>query len=145
MFGADGNRIDLKEEARRFLVWTDWMVGSHAIPVMASGGRRHSLDKSVAGNLATLYKVWPFGTACDAQRLSLSSALWMMLTVLGGCISRPAEPVGVDPLAGTCQLRPCQCIRSDLPVWSLGDPQPVRWRETGDAACPDGYRLQVRK
>ena len=64
----------------------------------------------------------------------------MMLMLLAACAERD-EP-SVD-LTLACQLSKCVCSHRDRPFIEEKEPEPVLWRENGDAYCPDGLELKL--
>lgn len=52
-------------------------------------------------------------------------------------------PPGEGALAGACQFKYCVCEQTGVPFWQAVD-RPVDWTATGDAACPEGYRLILK-
>ena len=63
----------------------------------------------------------------------------IFLPVLAACVTPgPSEEV----LADACQLKPCSCVEIDGGGWLDPETKPLLWRQTGEAYCPEGYRLQ---
>ena len=72
------------------------------------------------------------------KRLPLS-VLLLALTV--ACAGGEAEPE-VD-MALACQLTACVCAGEDKLFFERVEPEPVLWRDNGDAYCPEGLELRL--
>ena len=66
--------------------------------------------------------------------------LAMMLTPLAACAEHGEAKVN---LALTCQLRKCVCAERDRLFLKSADPEPVLWKQNGDAYCPEGLELRL--
>ncbi len=64
----------------------------------------------------------------------------MVLTLLAACAER--EESKVD-LTLACQLSKCICAGPEKLFLQEDEPEPVLWREDGDAYCPDGFELKL--
>ena len=64
----------------------------------------------------------------------------MILTLLAACADYEEEKADL-PL--TCQLSKCICAGPDKVFVAEDEPEPVLWRENGDAYCPDGFELKL--
>lgn len=68
------------------------------------------------------------------------AVLLLVMVAAHGCAAR--GPGGSsDALAGACQVQKCVCGPAGWSPFMAGGSVPVRWRENGDAYCPDGYEL----
>lgn len=66
------------------------------------------------------------------------------LIAVTGC-GTPSSAPG-DPLAGTCQFKPCVCADASAPFWQEPETVPIIWsRTSGTPACPLGFVLQRTK
>lgn len=63
-----------------------------------------------------------------------------ILTLTTAC---SAEEKPVVDLSLACQLNECVCVQPDRPFYEKPEPQPVLWKENGDAYCPDGLALEL--
>ena len=66
--------------------------------------------------------------------------LGLALALLAGCTSQEAKQ---KDLALACQLKPCICTEPKRIFLAEGDPQPVLWKQNGDAYCPEGLQLKM--
>jgi hypothetical protein len=64
----------------------------------------------------------------------------LILTLMTACAGE--EESTVD-LTLACQLSKCVCSHRDRPFFEEKEPEPVLWRENGDAYCPDGLELKL--
>ena len=71
------------------------------------------------------------------KRLYLIAAI---LALTAAC--NAGEETVVD-LSLACQLEKCVCVHPDRPFYLKSEPQPVLWKENGDAYCPDGLALEL--
>ena len=46
-------------------------------------------------------------------------------------------------LSLACQLEKCVCVHPDRAFYEKPDPQPVLWKDNGDAYCPEGLVLEI--
>lgn len=65
------------------------------------------------------------------------SSLLLVLIAAAGCASDDEEA----RLAGACQMQRCACGPEGWSPFMAGGNVPVQWRKTGEAYCPEGYRL----
>ncbi len=63
-----------------------------------------------------------------------------ILALTAGC--NAGEKSVVD-LAHACQLEKCICAHPDRPFFKRPDPEPVLWKDNGDAYCPEGLELEL--
>jgi hypothetical protein len=66
--------------------------------------------------------------------------LAMISTLLAACAEN--EKSKAD-LALACQLNTCICAGPDKLFVKKADPEPVLWKENGDAYCPEGLKLKL--
>ncbi len=66
--------------------------------------------------------------------------LAMVLTLLAACAER--EESNVD-LTLACQLTKCVCAGADRLFLEKDEPEPVLWKDNGDAYCRDGLELKL--
>ena len=66
--------------------------------------------------------------------------LAMISTLLAACAEK--EKSSVD-LALACQLNTCVCAGPDKLFVKKDDPEPVLWKENGDAYCQEGLELKL--
>jgi hypothetical protein len=64
----------------------------------------------------------------------------LLAAVLGACAEEPVLG-GTPETAKACQVRPCRCLSASIPLFFVRESVPVRWRENGDAYCPEGFVL----
>ncbi len=64
----------------------------------------------------------------------------LMPMLLAACAER--EESNVD-LTLTCQLSKCICAGPEKLFLQEDEPEPLLWRENGDAYCPDGLELKL--
>ncbi len=64
----------------------------------------------------------------------------VILTPLAACAER--EESKVD-LTLACQLSKCICAGPEKLFLQEDEPEPVLWREDGDAYCPEGLELKL--
>ena len=62
------------------------------------------------------------------------------LAALAACEAPPKE--GAGNLADACQLKPCSCVEQEVGLFSSPDTKPPLWKQSGEAYCPEGYRLR---
>jgi hypothetical protein len=68
------------------------------------------------------------------------AVLLLVMVAAHRCAAR-APGGSSDALAGACQVQKCVCGPAGWSPFMVGGSVPVRWRENGDAYCPDGYEL----
>ena len=67
---------------------------------------------------------------------------WLVLAALPLLLSACADDRKGDPkLAVACALKSCECTPDG--ALASGEPEPVLWRENGDAYCREGYALRL--
>ncbi len=66
--------------------------------------------------------------------------LGLALGFLAGCAPQEDKQ---QRLTLACQLKPCVCSEPKRLFLSQGDPQPVLWKQNGDAYCPEGLQLKM--
>lgn len=64
------------------------------------------------------------------------------ILALAAACSIKEEESAID-LSLACQLNECVCVQPDRPFYEKPEPQPVLWKENGDAYCPDGLALEL--
>lgn len=70
---------------------------------------------------------------------------WLSLIVgfgLVGCAI--TSPDRQTTLAGACQMRKCECMEAGS-LTPFAERRPVEWQINGDAYCPDGFQLQIKR
>ena len=72
------------------------------------------------------------------MRLTLAA---LGLALLAACAER-TEDRQVD-MALACQLNKCVCAEPDRIFLAEKDPEPVLWKENGDAYCSEGFELKL--
>ena len=77
---------------------------------------------------------------CGRNAMRPLFLLAVILMLLAACADyEEAKP----NLSLTCQLNKCVCSHRDRPFIEEKEPEPVLWRENGDAYCPDGLELKL--
>jgi len=79
-------------------------------------------------------------TECGQNAMRPLILLSVILTLLAACTEYEEEKAN---LALTCQLNKCVCAHPDRLFIEKLDPEPVLWKENGDAYCPDGLQLKL--
>lgn len=65
------------------------------------------------------------------------------LALTAACNTAENEHALNLPLA--CQLEKCVCAHPDRHFYEKPNPEPVLWKENGDAYCPEGLVLEQAK
>ncbi len=62
------------------------------------------------------------------------------LPLLAACASEPERP---PDMGNACQTRECVCAEVDPPIFQEPETTRILWVSTGEAYCPDGFKLQL--
>lgn len=72
------------------------------------------------------------------RRLRMSLALLAPLALLA-CTASKESKVAMEH---ACQTKACVCSEADAPLLSAADTVPLKWRDNGDAYCPEDFTLR---
>ncbi len=68
------------------------------------------------------------------------AAAFLALPLLAACASEPEPPPN---MGDACQTRECVCAEIDPPLFQNPETTRILWVATGEAYCPDGFKLQL--
>lgn len=54
-----------------------------------------------------------------------------------------ADETAEGDMSLTCQLNKCICAPPPRAFLATKPPEPVLWKDNGDAYCPEGYQLKL--
>jgi hypothetical protein len=79
-------------------------------------------------------------TECGQNAMRSLYLMAAILTPLAACASEEESSVN---LSLACQLNKCVCAGPDKLFVKSDEPEPVLWRDNGDAYCRDGLELKL--